>query len=241
MNGWACKGGGGWTGPNGLSCAPGEDSGAHSDGMQIRATPANDGWVIMQDGVFVNGFNLHLLYQENTSYGSTGSAVFQGLEFGRRQAIGGATKWVDDCKARRATSNDDICPDGRSNIGTELREAWFINVWGTSTISLDAVRQKIVVVNTGCGRSGCGGTIAYRNGWPHPINRPGVGPGTCPDGQIGSTPPTYCYRSLERAAAAGHKLPPFTKNSPAGWAATPPSGGSGGGSTARPAPPVLEP
>jgi hypothetical protein len=236
-NGWKCAGGPGWNGPNGLSCAPGEDSGAHSDGMQVRGQPANNGWFVMQDSVFVNGYNLHMLQQTNSILGPTGSDLFQGVEFGRRQSVGAATRWIDDCVARRDPSvTDDICSAGRANVGTELREAWFVDVWGTTTFSLDAVREKIVVVNTGCAKTGCGGSIGYTKGWPHPVTRPGTGPGTCPDGQIGTAPPTYCYRSLERALAAGHAAPPFIRLSAAGWE-NPPSTAN----PTRPAPPVLAP
>ena len=237
-NGWACKGGD-WKGPNGLSCSSSEDSEAHSDGMQVRGQPANDGWFVMQDSVFVNGYNLHLLQQtESDTVGPTGSDLFQGVEFGRRQSIGAATSWIDDCRARQKPEarDSDICTVGRANIGTALREAWFVDVWGVTTISLDAVREKIVVVNTGCGKTGCGGAIGYSNGWPHPITRSGSGPGTCPDGQIGSSPPTFCYRSLEKALAAGHAAPPFIRLSAAGWE-RPPSGTG----TTRPSPPILEP
>lgn len=216
-NGWACKGGTGWDGPNGLKCAPGEDSEAHSDGMQVRGQPANNGWFVMQDSVFVNGFNLHLLQQTQSKVGPNGSDLFQGVEFGRKQKVGEADTWIDDCMKRQKNSSEsDICSVGRANIGTELREAWFVDVFGVTTISLDAVKEKIVVVNTGCGKA-CDGNISYSRGWPHPISRAGTGPGTCPNGQIGSSPPTFCYRSLEKALADGHAAPPFIRLSDAGW------------------------
>jgi hypothetical protein len=234
-NGWKCAGGT-WIGPNGLSCSSSENSAAHSDGMQVRGQPVNGGWFVMQDSVFVNGYNLHLLQQTDSQWGPTGSDLFQGVEFGRRNSVGAATTWVADCNARRGGVDDDICPDGRANIGTALKQAWFIDVWGTTTIGLDAVQDKIVVVNTGCGKNGCAGSVGYNGkGWPHPILRPGSGPGTCPNGQIGSSPPTYCYRSIEKALADGHTAPPFIDLSPAGWENPPPSAKS------RPVPPVLEP
>jgi hypothetical protein len=74
------------------------------------------------------------------------------------------------------------------------------------------------VVNTGCDIAGCGTTIAYRSGWPVPIDPTGSasGPGTCPNGIISSSPLIYCYRSLE-AADVDHALPPFVQLSKAGW------------------------
>jgi hypothetical protein len=206
--------------------------------MQVRGQPANNGWFIMQDSVFVNGYNLHLLQQtESDTVGPTGSDLFQGVEFGRRQSVGAARTWIDDCKKRQKDNGagSDICTVGRANIGTAIREGWFVSVWGTTTINLDAVREKIVVVNNGCGKNGCGGTTSYERGWPHPITRPGTGPGTCPNGQIGSSPPTFCYTSLEKALAAGHPAPPFIELSAAGWENPPTGPGT------RPSPPILEP
>jgi hypothetical protein len=240
-NGVKCDGGTGWNGPNGLSCSNGSQSAAHSDGMQLRGQPVNDGWFVLQDTIFVNGYNLQLLNQVGSEQGRTGSFVIQGGEIGRRQSVGQATSWIDDCESRRDQSNkngSDICPSGRANIDNNTREIWFIDVSGETQINAKGSHDKVVIVNTGCGRSGCEGTIGYDRGWPHPLQ--GIassGPGNCPNGKITSFQgnPTYCYTSLEEASA-DHKLPPFVQLSASGWEnpgaeATP----------TRPTPPILLP
>ena len=227
-NTWTCKGGTGRQGPNGLACAPGEFSSSHVDGLQLRGHPINGGWFMMQDSVFVNGFNLHMLVQTGAEHGSLGGFVLQGVHFGRVQSVGAATSWIDDCLANHDSSSggEDICPQGRAQIGNDMREVWLIDVFGTTMIDAKGNHEKIVVVNTGCDSQGCGKSApGFNNGWPHPLPAISVdGPSVCPDGQIqdynGS--PTFCYRSLE-AARVDHKLPPFVQLSDAGWSSTPSS------------------
>lgn len=249
LNSWKCNQESGtlrsWDGPNGIHCDAGENSSAHTDGIQLRATPVNGGWFIMQDSAFLNGLNLHFLHQLQSEHGPNGSMLFQGVEFGRRAAVGAATNWINDCKILnpQLSSDNQICNEGDSLIDYSAKEYWLVNVFGTARFKLRGNHQKIVVINTGCGRSGCNGTIAYDRGFPHPLSgtdAPSAGPGTCPNGSIGQctarSANCYCYTSVERAAAAGHKLPPFIGLSSAGWA-TPPSGTS----PERPNPPTLLP
>jgi hypothetical protein len=249
-NGWPCKGStNGWQGPlPHLQCAPGEDTSSHSDGIQLRKLPANDGWWIMQDTMFVNGYNLHLLMQVDTELGSrTGSVLWQGVVNGRVPSIGLAEDWIADCIARGDGPADHKCLIGKSRIDNSPREIWFIDVSGTSPVGLKGNSDKIVVINTGCGSTGCNGTIGYGDGFPWPVAGSGTGPGTCPNGFIGKEcnsggAPCYCYTSIERMQAdttcpdCPHKPPPFIHLSAAGWE-NPPSGAS----QARPQPPLLLP
>jgi len=246
LNTWKCAGGN-WTGPNGLRCN-GEDSNAHTDGIQMRNMPSNGGWVIYQDVTFLNGRNLHYLHQGAAKYGAHGNILFQGTHWGRTTSpVGEATNWVADCKARGG--NDDICERGRSSIGYPAQEVWVIDTYGTTPFNLKALYDKIVVVNTGCGTNGCGGEIQFDDGWPHPMGGSGNGPGTCPNGQIpkecggGSNNGTcYCYTSLENALSdtscpdCPHKAPPFVHLSAAGWENPPPGAGA-----SRPIPPDFLP
>jgi hypothetical protein len=238
-NGMKCAGGTGWSGPNGLSCASGEDSAAHSDGLQLRGQPVNNGWFILQDTIFVNGFNLQLIDQVSSELGRTGSFVIQGGEIGRRQSVGQAVTWIDDCEARRDQSisnGSDICPKGRAIIDNDTREVWFIDVSGETEINAKGTHEKVVVVNSGCNSAGCNGTVGYDNGWPHPLQGISTkGPGNCPNGQITSFNgnPTYCYTSLEHARL-DHKLPPFVQLSSSGWESAPSSA-----TASRPNPPNL--
>jgi hypothetical protein len=251
-NGWKCSGGKGWSGPNGIGCAPGEDSEAHSDGIQLRGQPVNGGWFIMQDSVFVNGYNLHFLQQTDSQYGPTGSDLFQGVEIGRRNAVGQASTWIQDCEARRdqsAAEGGDICNPGRVQMGTNNDQVWLIDVYGSTLMGLKGNYNKVVVINTGCGKNGCGGNIGYTDGWPHPLAGAGDGPNMCPNGKIPSTcagnnntGPCYCYTSIENMLAdktctdCPHVPPPFINLSKAGWKIPPSSAGG-----TRPIPPVLEP
>ena len=239
-NTFTCKGGEGIQGPNGLSCAPGERSSSHVDGLQMRGNPVNNGWFVMQDTTFVNGFNLHMLVQAASEFGRLGSFVIQGGQFGRRQSIGAASRWIDDCERRRDndSNGDDICPIGRAQIGNDQREVWFINVFGTTNINVKGNSEKLVIVNSGCDTRSCNNaSTGFNNGWPHPL--PPVadsGPGICPNGRIKSfnAIPTFCYTSLE-AAGRDHKLPPFVHLSASGWA------NPGGDPSSPPPPPTTPP
>lgn len=235
----ACKGDGGngspgWNGPNGLSCAPNEHSGHHTDGIQSKGFPNHGGWFVIQDTILVNGFNEHTLFQKNPTYGAAGSLSIQGGTYGRLASIGQATNWIEDCKDRQGSSEtSDICPVGQSNWGYPFAEVWMIDVHSPANTlgNCNPAHRKCITVNTGCSAaSGCGGSIGYTNGWAHPLNHPGTGPGTCPNSQIATGPNMYCYTSLE-AAAEDHTLPPFAQFSCAGWADPPETctGGGGGG------------
>jgi hypothetical protein len=229
LNTWKCNQESGtfkdWDGPNGIHCDAGEDSSSHVDGLQLRQVPVNGGWFVMQDSRFLNGLNLHFLHQVQSGYGPNGSVMFQGVEFGRKASVGAATDWINDCKTLnpQLPSDGDICNEGRTLITYSAPEYWLVNVFGTARFKLRGAHDKIVIVNTGCGPSGCNGTIAYHNGYPHPLYGGDVatGPGTCPNGSIGQctaqVEPCYCYTSVEAAAADGHKLPPFIQHSAAGW------------------------
>src|SRR5262249_11464008 len=157
------------------------------------------GWWVYQDSVFVNGYNAHLRWQTQSEYGPNGSAVFQGITFGRISNIGKATTWVADCEARQsADSGADICTTGGAPIGTNLAELWLINTYSPSNTTFkpvgDSAIGKVVIVNSGCNSGGCNGTIGYGDGWPMPYEgKSGKGPGTCPNGQISSDPAAYCY------------------------------------------------
>lgn len=251
-NGWKCKGGDGWTGPNGITCAPGEDSTAHSDGIQILGALVNDGWAIFQDSALVNAHIQLMLFQSISSPYPVGTNyLFQGFQFGTLSTpFGESTNWIADCEARRGTNPDDACTANRGSNSIPAGETWFVDVWGNTRIGFNGSNDKIVVVNTGCGTTGCGGSIGFSNGWPHPINAPlaSPGPGVCPNGLItqdpsssgGSVGATFCYTSLENAFAdtvtgtsnqgdcpapyCPHKPPPFVQLSTAGWASSPGTG-----------------
>jgi hypothetical protein len=251
LNAWKCNQEGAttnWQGPNGISCSAGEDSGAHTDGIQFRGVPVNGGWLIMQDSSFLNGLHYHFLQQVQSEYGPNGSAVFQNVAFGRKAAVGEATNWISDCLINNTPNQDStitICNKGKTLIGYDAKEYWLIDVHGTALFSLRGSHQKIVVVNTGCGKNGCGGSIGYDNGWPHPVNGSGLdsGPGSCPNGSIGKCAEgvigsCYCYTSLENARADGHKLPPFVHLSSAGWEDSP---AASGGPAGPPLAPILIP
>jgi 3-phytase len=244
-NGWPCKGSfNGWVGPESwLRCGVREDTESHSDGIQLRKLPANDGWWIMQDTIFVNGYNLHLLMQETKSgFGRLGSVLWQGVFNGRIPSIGLAEDWVADCLARGDGLYDDQekCVRGKSRIDNSPREVWFIDVAGQSYIGLKGSRiEKVVVINTGCDKTGCDGTIGYHDGFPWPLAGSGTSdtPGNCPNGYIGNectsgSTPCYCYTSIEKMQAdttcsdCPHKSPPFIHLSDAGWE-NPPNCGNG--------------
>jgi hypothetical protein len=238
LNTWKCSGGSGWVGPNGIRCDAGEDSSAHTDGIQLRGNPSGGGWWVMQDSQFVNGFNLHFLHQVTTKWGEKGSVMFQGVDFGRRAKAGVAVDYIQDCLKRGVTNNTGLCTDGYTLIDSATKEYWLVDVYGTAKMR-PVNNDKIIIVNTGCGDGGCGGATQYASGWPHPLHCGGdrTGPGTCPNGPIGSCSAgstAYCYTSLEEAAKA-HKLPPFAHLSSAGWASAPV------GATKRPLSPVVFP
>lgn len=243
INGWKCSGSA-WTGTGtatGLSCSA-TKSKAHSDGIQLRGTPVENGWFVFQDSQLVNGHNFPLLGQVQPAegLGPLGSWSFQGSEIGRQQSIGLAETWIDDCLDRGAGT--DICNTGFSVTDNGPQEFWMIDVYGTTLLNVkgptsDGATEpgKVVIVNTGCSSTGCGqASIGYDSkGWPHPLTRIGNGGSVCPNGLITAGEfPTYCYTSLE-AAALDHTLPPFAQLSCAGWA-TPPAGcdGTGSGSSA---------
>ena len=261
INGWKCAGGT-WDGPGSLGCS-GPKSKSHSDGIQLRGTPVESGWFVMQDSVFVNGHNLQFLGQDQPQDcdpsvdgcdGQTfdlkplGGWSFQGTEIGRRQSVGLATTWIDDCIDRTTTAENpqgsvDVCYNGNAVTDNGPREIWLIDVYGSTLFNVKGATSdgatapgKVIVVNTGCSTTGCGqGAIGYDSrGWPHPLTRIGAGGSTCPNDQMTlSEFPTYCYTSLEAAAADGHTLPPFAQLSCAGWA-TPPAGCSSEGGSSAP-------
>lgn len=207
------------------------DSTHHTDNFQLRGIPANDGWFIMQDGVFGNGHHI-MLSQVGPFFGSMGSHIYQGLQVGNAQALGEATTWITDCLDRGLDPG--LCEAGSFDIGNAPDELWIIDVWGSTTFSTNGDGGnpgKIVMVNTGCSETGCGGDIGYTSrGWPHPLGRNGTGPGTCPNGKIGSAPNTYCYTTIENALADNtcdvcpHDRPPMIHFSDAGWADSPGAG-----------------
>jgi hypothetical protein len=242
MNGWKCAGGGGWTGPNGVSCAPGDASTSHSDGIQQRLIPVNEGWVVYQDSVVANAHISLMLLSGDPQYGNAGSMLFQGVQLGIfNTPLGQAVNWSEDCFARGAT---DACLNNRVQMNYPAKALWLVDVWGNTRFSaITSDLGRIVVVNSGCGTSGCGGPIGYLNGWPHPLG-PGkdAGPGVCPNGLMpgncagtDNTGRCYCYTSLENAlgdtftSTSGlgdcpdcpHERPPFLHLSTSGWQ-TPP-------------------
>ncbi|MBW2361408.1 MAG: hypothetical protein JRG84_10930 [Deltaproteobacteria bacterium] len=245
LNAWKCDGGGGWQGPNGIECAPGQLSGAHTDGIQMRGQPSVGGWFILQDSVLANAHINLLLHQSQSDYPPNGSVLWQGVQFGQfNTPLGAATNWVDDCLARG--SSTDTCAINRARVGYQADEIWLIDVWGpTRFAQMVTTYGKVVIVNTGCGTTGCGGTTEFFNGWPHPLDGEGAGgPGVCPDGLIPSgcagganSGPCYCYTSIENALTdvftptsntgdcpdCPHARPPFLQFSDAGWE-TPPGG-----------------
>ncbi len=245
-NGWKCSGGGGWLGPNGLQCDPGNDSSAHSDGIQMLRNPVNGGWVVFQDSAVLNGHITLFLIQQNTDFPPNGSFLFQGFRFGQvNEPVGAATNWIDDCLARGSTFS--ACSENRLRLDYDANEVWVVDVSGSTLFQLRAHFNKVVLVNTGCGRTGCGGEVGYTNGWPHPLDTKETGPGSCPNGLVlqqptkgdGSAEVAFCYTSLEAAlsdtvtATAGegdcpiawcpHTPPPFMQLSPSGWE-NPPGG-----------------
>jgi hypothetical protein len=138
---------------------------------------------------------------------------------------GEAKSWIDDCLARGESPK--ICFDNKAVIDYRAPELWFIDVWGSAPFSGFTDNQKLIIVNTGCSKTGCHGRIGYNNGWPHPLQWNGEsGPSACPDGILTADPPwetvaaVYCYTSLQNAAV-DHKLPPFVQLSTAGWAPPP--------------------
>lgn len=221
-NGWKCQGGA-WDGPGSLGCASGEDSGAHADNLQIRGHPVNGGWFVMQDSEIVNSHIQLMIYQTQSESGPNGSVSFQGVRFETSdEPVGAAQHWISDCIDRGEEVSS--CTGNRANVGYNAKEFWLIDVWGNSVFSHwgPTDLKKLIVVNTGCSRTGCGeAEIGYNNGWPHPLVKSATpGPRDCPNGKI---PPLvsgikemFCYTSLEEAAKV-HKLPPFANLSTAGW------------------------
>lgn len=239
LNGWKCQGGP-WKGPGNLSCAAGEDSSAHADNWQIRGHPVNGGWMVVQDSEIVNSHIQLMIHQTQSEYGPNGSVSFQGVRFETSNSpVGAAQHWIDDCIARGEDA--DNCRGNRGQIGYNAKEYWLIDVWGNSPFKNWPVDDlgKLIVVNTGCSKTGCNGTRGFNNGWPHPLIKSEQGPNTCPNGRMASpftgVKEFYCYTSLEQAGRF-HKLPPFANLSTAGWENPPASGGP-----KRPLPPqVLE-
>jgi hypothetical protein len=265
-NGWKCSGGSkAWGGPNGIGCAAGEDSGAHSDGIQAIASFVNDGWFVLQDSALVNAHTqLMLLQDRDTSYPKGTNFLFQGVQLGTTQSFKEARTWIDDCYAR---GSDTPCENNRATIGHPAKQMWIVDVWGNVPFSrLSGIKDKLVIVNTGCGSRGCGGSIEYANGWPWSYLRESVkGPGVCPNGLIDTNPAgsgdvaaVFCYTSLENALAdrvtstsnvgdcppphCPHKAPPFIRLSVAGWQ-TPPGTATQPPprDTTPPRPPILLP
>ncbi len=249
MNTVHCKGGG-WTGPNGVKCIAGNVSGAHVDGIQMREVPNAGGWIVIQDSVLANVGNAASLIQLQPRSGAAEGLLFQGLQFGQfNTPLGASTTWINDCI--QMGKDPAICSGVQNGfqIGTEVNQIWFVNVWGNMRfIQLGATPSKIVVVNRGCGPLGCGGAIGYFDGWPHPLQTfsgGSDGPSTCPNGKYATSPKAgvavYCYTSVENALKE-HKAPPFIHLSASGWAAAP-SGTAPppSPSPTRPAPPILEP
>jgi hypothetical protein len=229
INSVHCDEGTSVTGPGGIfNCT--SNSGIHVDTFQLRGNPVNGGWAVFQgDGgttcVFGNGHHI-ALFQASSPSGPVGSFLFQGCMLGNVQSMGAATTWIDDC-IERGEPNHDLCNSGSFDVGgNSPQEVWYVDVWGNAKSPLqhnDGNPGKVIVVNTGCGVSGCNGTIGYGDtGYPHPVhNGSTTRSPTCPNGQIATTPPTYCYTSMENAIAGGHTMPPFAKLSCEGWA-TPP-------------------
>jgi hypothetical protein len=212
--------------PNRFQCSG--PAGGHHDLFQLRGAPANDGWFIMQDSIFANGHH-GMLDQTDPFFGSLGSNLIQGVQMGNVQAMGEATDWITDCIQNGHSVG--LCNNSSYETGGGP-EKWFINSWGTMTVSFNdrGPPDKTIIVNTGCGTTGCNGTTGYSsNGWPHPLAPNGLGSRspTCPNAQINTSPDIYCYTSME-AAVAVHTMPPFAKLSCAGWA-TPPAECGGGG------------
>jgi cysteine-rich repeat protein len=243
INGWKCSGGD-WSGPNGIGCSSSSSSRAHSDGFQFRGVPSSGGWFIMQDSVLANGHLVLWLSQLQADPGPNGNYLLQGLQIGQYNTpLGEATNWVDDCKARG--SSTETCEENRFQQGYAPDEFWAIDVWGPRTFNqLSTNIGKYVLVNTGCNKDGCDGTIGYYNGWPHPMDGNDPGPSVCPNGLItqncagkSNTGNCYCYTSIEEALNdeytstsnqgdcpdCPHKAPPFIQLSDTGWE-NPPSG-----------------
>ncbi len=260
INGWKCEGNA-WSGPNGIGCSS-QESSAHSDGIQMRRNPVDGGWVVFQDSVLSNAFNATCRFTDPPLFGAAGSFMFQGFQLGQfTTPLGESTNYVQECKARGGS--DDICETNACIISyggdAGANQMWFIDVWGSTPVQLSTDVRKTVLVNTGCGRNGCNGTIEYVNGWPWPMDAAERGPGTCPNGLVKQSPTkagsasaaTFCYTSVERALNDSatstsnqgdcpapycpHKPPPFIHLSATGWE-SPPSGTS-----TRPAAPQLLP
>lgn len=243
QNTWHCQGGSPqWNGPNGVHCRDGEDSDIHQDGWQNRGQPQKGGWLVFQDSGIVNNQANKLIYQTQAVHPPNGGWVFQGVWFGNtNDPVGEADHWIDDCIARGEGVS--TCTTGHAQIGYNATEGWLIDVYGAAFFSRWPTTDtgKIIVVNTGCNTAGCGGTVGYNNGWPHPLDKESVGGGgACPNGplptSIGSgVGTTYCYTSLEEALQ-DHDEPPFIRLSCAGWENPPATagdcgGGGGGGGT----------
>jgi len=251
-NTWKCKGGG-WSGPNGIFCSEGVTSSSHVDGIQMRGNPANGGWWVFQDSKLVNTNNTSLLYQVQSDYPPNGSVLWQGVEYGQTTSpVGEATNWVADCYDRG--TGEETCEDNNGQIGYDAEEIWLVDVSGPgppgkTLINPKGKHDKLVIVNTGCGPNGCGGSVGYTDGWPHPLLGSGQGPGVCPNGLMlpancgGDSSPNmkcYCYTSLEAALGdtatstsnqgdcpsshCPHEPPPFLQHSAAGWEDPPTSG-----------------
>lgn len=254
-NTWRCRGGG-WSGPHGIGCSAGEASSKHTDALQIKNQPVAGGWVVFQD-TFVGNGEFTMIVQQSPEFPPAGSYVFQGFRVGRLQdAFGSAATWISDCKAR--TPNDPASCEGggRVHFDYPAPEIWLIDVSGNAKFTVGGPTQKLVIVNSGCGTSGCTGKIEFFNGWPHPL-RESNGPGSCPNGLILQNPnfggyamAAFCYTSLEEAlndvattsAQQGdcpapycpHEPPPFIRLSPSGWKNPP-----GASAPGPPPPPTL--
>ena len=259
-NAWKCHLPG-FEGPNGIGCPTGESS-AHTDGLQLRGTNVDFGWTVFQNSALVNAQWSAIQWGPQSDNGAVNgtNALFQGFQFGSVQSYGEAETWIDDCY-EQVGADSDTCENNRANIGMPMGEMWLVDVFGNarfSSLSLDV--DKIVVVNTGCSRLGCDGTIGYNDGWPHPlqIGEGNLVPTACPNGLIArnltnrsdgrTRRAVFCYTSLEAALAdeptdtadAGdcprehcpHRAPPFVRLSDAGWADPPGVGGD---------PPIIDP
>lgn len=264
-NSWRCVGGA-WSGPTpnpaNISCPAGAADRAHTDSIQMRGQPVGGGWVIYQDSKIGQGPVYHQdAASDGPGAGIPGNFLVQGTQIGAvpdfPEQLG--TNWVADCIARGETAAN--CPSGVMSIGKLTDETWLVDNFGPGLFSFGGNtnnQSKVVIVNSGCGSSSCGGSIEYNNGWPHPVALPGTGPSICPNGLIGNSVPTdnavirglYCYTSIENAlndVSTGassnigdcpsihcpHKPPPFVHLSAAGWE-NPPIGGN-----IPPPPPIL--
>lgn len=234
VNGWKCGNaaanntGHGTRGPNDdWSCPANTFSEAHSDGIQFgsgtpgKGLPVGGGTVVFQDSHIVNA-NVSLIhYGGSAQFGANGAVVFQGAELNTKQSIGYADTWQDDCVARGGV---EACDRNQVNFGYGADPLWLIDVWGRTRFGITGNPTKIIVVNSGCGETGCAGTVGYFNGWPHPLEGSAAGPGSIPNGAASAncagsafTGTCYLYDSVDAAVLDGHAEPLFLRLSDTGW------------------------